>query len=156
MSKDRQVAIVTGAGAGIGRAIAYRLAKADRRKYPDIAAAGTEDVPYYTNSTHLPVGHTEDLFEALEHQDDLQVLYTGGTVMHGFIGEQIDDWRQASLLVRRIAENYRLPYYTLTPTFSICPVHGYISGEHPYCPYEHSEEDLERYGIEPRRTQHVR
>lgn len=125
----------------------YRLAKIDRQQFPGIRAAGTEDVPYYTNSTHLPVGYTDDIFEALDHQDDLQVLYTGGTVMHGFIGEQIDDWRQARLLVRRIAENYRLPYYTLTPTFSICPVHGYIAGEHKYCPYPHSEADLERYGI---------
>ena len=125
----------------------YRLAKTDRGKYPGIAAAGTEDVPYYTNSTHLPVGYTEDLFEALAHQDDLQALYTGGTVLHGFIGEQIDDWKQARLLVRRIAENFRLPYYTLTPTFSICPVHGYIAGEHKYCPYEHSEQDKKRFGI---------
>jgi ribonucleoside-triphosphate reductase len=125
----------------------YRLAKLDRRLYPDIRTAGTEDVPYYTNSTHLPVGYTNDIFDALDHQDDLQVLYTGGTVLHGFIGERVDDWQQARRLVRRIAENYRLPYYTLTPTFSICPVHGYIPGEHPYCPYDHSEEDLERYGI---------
>jgi ribonucleoside-triphosphate reductase len=125
----------------------YRLAKADRKKYPGIVAAGTQDVPYYTNSTHLPVGYTDDLFEALAHQDDLQVLYTGGTVLHGFIGEQIDDWRQARLLVRRIAENFRLPYYTLTPTFSVCPVHGYISGEHEYCPYEHSAQDVERFGV---------
>jgi ribonucleoside-triphosphate reductase len=124
----------------------YRLAKADKRLYPNILTAGTDNVPYYTNSTHLPVGYTCDIFDALEHQDDLQVLYTGGTVLHGFIGEQIDDWQQARLLVRRIAENYRLPYYTLTPTFSICPVHGYIAGEHPYCPYEHSQEDLEQYG----------
>ena len=125
----------------------YRLAKLDRRLYPDIRTAGTEDVPYYTNSTHLPVGYTNDIFDALDHQDDLQVLYTGGTVLHGFIGERVDDWQQARRLVRRIAENYRLPYYTLTPTFSVCPVHGYIPGEHPYCPYDHSEEDLERYGI---------
>jgi ribonucleoside-triphosphate reductase len=124
----------------------YRLAKADRKKHPGIATAGTADVPYYTNSTHLPVGYTPDMFEALRHQDDLQVLYTGGTVLHGFIGEQIDDWKQARRLVRRIAENFRLPYYTLTPTFSICPVHGYIAGEHKYCPYEHSKQDIERYG----------
>jgi len=125
----------------------YRLAKLDREQHPEIAAAGTDEVPYYTNSTHLPVGYTCDIFEALEHQDDLQVLYTGGTVLHGFLGEQIDDWRQARLLVRRIAENYRLPYYTLTPTFSICPVHGYIAGEHPFCPYDHTEEQTERFGI---------
>jgi len=124
----------------------YRMAKMDKTEYPEIITAGTDEVPYYTNSTHLPVGYTTDIFEALEHQDDLQVLYTGGTVLHGFVGEQIDDWRQARLLVRRIAERYRLPYYTLTPTFSICPVHGYIAGEHPFCPYDHSEEDLERFG----------
>jgi anaerobic ribonucleoside-triphosphate reductase len=124
----------------------YRLAKQDRKLYPGIVTAGTNDVPYYTNSTHLPVGYTCDIFEALDHQDDLQVLYTGGTVLHGFVGEAIDDWRQARLLVRRIAENYRLPYYTLTPTFSICPVHGYIPGRHQVCPYEHSDDDLDRYG----------
>jgi len=130
-----------------GEGATYRLARIDARMYPDIRTAGTKDVPYYTNSTHLPVGYTDDIFEALDHQDDLQVLYTGGTVLHGFIGEQIDDWRQARLLVKRIAETYRLPYYTLTPTFSVCPVHGYIAGRHDYCPYEHSQEDLDRYGI---------
>ena len=133
----------------------YRLAKADRERYPAIRTAGSEEVPYYTNSTHLPVGCTDDIFEALEHQDDLQVLYTGGTVLHGFLGEQIDDWRQARLLVQRIAENFRLPYYTLTPTFSICPVHGYLPGRHDYCPYEHSEEDLARYGVEVETTEVV-
>jgi len=120
----------------------YRLAKADKARFPDIITAGTDEAPYYTNSTHLPVGYTDDVFEALEHQDDLQVLYTGGTVLHAFLGERIDDWRQARLLVRRIAENFRLPYYTLTPTFSICPVHGYISGEHSYCPCDHTPEEL--------------
>jgi len=120
----------------------YRLAKEDKARFPDIITAGTDEAPYYTNSTHLPVGATSDLFEALEHQDDLQVLYTGGTVFHAFLGERIDDWRQACLLVRRIAENFRLPYYTLTPTFSICPIHGYISGEHFYCPHDHAEEEL--------------
>jgi ribonucleoside-triphosphate reductase len=120
----------------------YRLAKADKARFPDIITAGTDEAPYYTNSTHLPVGYTDDVFEALEHQDDLQVLYTGGTVFHAFVGERIDDWRQARLLVRRIAENFRLPYYTLTPTFSICPVHGYVSGEHPYCPYDHTPDEL--------------
>ncbi len=120
----------------------YRLAKADKARFPDIIAAGTPQAPYYTNSTHLPVGYTDDVFEALEHQDDLQVLYTGGTVLHAFLGERIDDWRQARLLVRRIAENFRLPYYTLTPTFSICPVHGYISGEHFHCPYDHAPDEL--------------
>ncbi len=125
----------------------YRLAKADKARYPDIITAGTEEAPYYTNSTHLPVSFTDDIFEALQHQEDLQVLYTGGTVFHGFLGERIDDWRQARLLVRRIAENFRLPYYTLTPTFSVCPVHGYIPGEHFYCPHEHNEEELEKFGV---------
>jgi ribonucleoside-triphosphate reductase len=125
----------------------YRLAKTDQERYPDMKMAGTQEIPYYTNSTHLPVCYTDDIFEALEHQDDLQVLYTGGTVLHGFIGERIDDWKQARLLVRRIAENYRLPYYTLTPTFSICPVHGYIAGEHEFCPYDHSAEALAHYGM---------
>ncbi len=126
---------------------AFRLAKADKSKFHDIRAAGTNATPYYTNSTHLPVGFTDDFFEALEHQDDLQKLYTGGTVLHGFLGERIEDWRQARLLVKRIAENFSLPYYTLTPTFSICPVHGYIPGEHPYCPHDHSDEELERFGV---------
>jgi len=125
----------------------YRLAKEDKARFPDIRTAGSEQVPYYTNSTHLPVNCTDDLFEALTHQDSLQVLYTGGTVFHGFLGEQIDDWRQARLLVRRIAENFGLPYFTLTPTFSICPVHGYLPGEHTCCPYEHTEEDSARFGM---------
>jgi ribonucleoside-triphosphate reductase len=126
----------------------YRLAKMDRERYPDITTAGTADTPYYTNSTHLPVGFTDDLFEALEHQDKLQALYTGGTVFHAFIGERVDDWRQARLLVRRIAERYHLPYFTLTPTFSICPIHGYLPGEHQYCPYEHTESELKRWGMD--------
>jgi anaerobic ribonucleoside-triphosphate reductase len=125
----------------------YRLAKEDKARFPDIRTSGSEQAPYYTNSTHLPVNCTDDLFEALTHQDSLQVLYTGGTVFHGFLGEQIDDWRQARLLVRRIAENFSLPYFTLTPTFSICPVHGYLPGEHTYCPYEHAEEDSARFGV---------
>ena len=125
----------------------FRLAKADRKQYPDIITAGTSETPYYTNSTHLPVAFTDDLFQALEHQDELQTLYTGGTVFHAFIGEQIDDWRQARLLVRRIAERYHLPYFTITPTFSICPVHGYVAGEHRFCPYEHTEAELERWGV---------
>jgi len=125
----------------------YRLAKADRKQYPGIITAGTPDTPYYTNSTHLPVGLTNDLFQALEHQDELQTLYTGGTVFHAFIGEQMDDWRQARLLVRRIAEKYHLPYFTITPTFSICPVHGYIPGQQRFCPHEHSLAEIERWGV---------
>jgi len=112
----------------------YRLAKKDREKYPDIFTQGAED-PYYTNSTLLPVDHTDDLFEALRHQDELQTQYTGGTVMHGFIGEKIDDLEATKKLVRRIAEEFHLPYYSITPTFTICPVHGYIPGEHFECPY---------------------
>jgi len=111
----------------------HRLARIDKAKYPDIVTAG-EKVPYYTNSTHLPVNYTDDLFEALRHQDDLQVLYTGGTVFHAFLGERVTDPEACKLLVRRIAENFRLPYYTITPTFSICADHGYLGGEHFKCP----------------------
>ena len=125
----------------------YRLAKADRRAYPDALTAGTAETPYYTNSTHLPVGSTNDMLRALEHQDDLQLLYTGGTVFHAFIGERVDDWRQARLLVRRIAERFHLPYFTLTPTFSVCPVHGYLPGEQRFCPHEHAEGELQRWGV---------
>jgi ribonucleoside-triphosphate reductase len=111
----------------------FRLAKRDRESYPDIICAG-KDEPYYTNSSQLPVGTTEDIFEALTHQDTMQTLYTGGTVFHGFLGERLEDWRSARVLVKRIAENFRLPYFTLSPTFSICPVHGYVAGEHFSCP----------------------
>ncbi|MBN1954627.1 MAG: ribonucleoside triphosphate reductase [Anaerolineae bacterium] len=124
----------------------FRLARADRERFADIITAGSSDAPYYTNSTHLPVSFTDDLFEVLEHQDKLQTLYTGGTVVHIFLGEQLDDWRQARRLVRTVAENFHLPYYTLTPTFSICPVHGYIPGNHPTCPYEHTAEELAQFG----------
>ncbi len=116
----------------------FRLASSDRKRFPDIQCAGTSE-PYYTNSTQLPVGSTEDIFAALSHQDGLQTLYTGGTVFHGFLGERLEDWRSARLLVRRIAENFHLPYFTLSPTFTICPVHGYISGEHFTCPHDHVE-----------------
>jgi ribonucleoside-triphosphate reductase len=112
----------------------FRLARADRKRFPEILAAGSDD-PYYTNSTQLPVGSTDDIFEALTHQDSLQTLYTGGTVFHGFLGERLEDWQAARLLVRRIAENFHLPYFTLSPTFTICPVHGYITGEHFECPH---------------------
>ncbi len=117
----------------------FRLAKRDRSQFPDIITAGDEQ-PYYTNSTQLPVGSTDDIFQALTHQDRLQTKYTGGTVFHGFLGERLDDWRSARLLVRRIAENFHLPYFTISPTFTICPVHGYIAGEHFSCPY-HSGSD---------------
>ncbi len=125
----------------------YRLAKLDKKQYPDIKTAGDKN-PYYTNSTQLPVGYTDDLFEALTLQDELQRQYTGGTVLHGFLGERIYSPESAKQLVKKIAENFHLPYYTLTPTFSICPIHGYISGEHQYCPYDHSKEELEKFGIE--------
>lgn len=113
----------------------YRFAKIDKKKYPEIICAGDAEY-YYTNSSQLPVGYTEDLFEALDMQEELQRKYTGGTVFHAYIGERIEDPEQVSKLVKRIAESYKIPYFTLTPTFSICPVHGYISGEHEECPFE--------------------
>jgi ribonucleoside-triphosphate reductase len=125
---------------------AYRLARLDRRTFPSIRTAGTNTTPYYTNSTQLPVGYSDDLFATLRHQERLQCLYTGGTVQHIFLGEQLSDWKQARLLIRRAAENFRLPYFTLTPTFSICPVHGYLAGEHKVCPQEHSPEAAAQYG----------
>ncbi len=114
----------------------YRLAKHDRKRYPDIiTATGTDcGTPYYTNSSHLPVGYTEDIFTALDIQDELQTLYTSGTVFHAFLGEKLPDWKAAANLVRKIAENYRLPYYTMSPTYSVCKNHGYIAGEHFECP----------------------
>ncbi len=113
----------------------YRLAKHDVARYPDIiTAAKTGDTPYYTNSSHLPVGYTEDIFSALAIQDELQTLYTSGTVFHAFLGEKLPDWKAAANLVRKIAENFKLPYYTISPTYSICPEHGYITGEHFTCP----------------------
>lgn len=127
--------------------VTYRFAKNDKNKYSEIKTAGKNE-PYYTNSVHLPVSYTDDLFEVLDHQDVLQTKFTGGTVVHLFLGEKIDNIEVVKSLVKKIAENYALPYFTLTPTFSICPVHGYISGEHHYCPFEHSEEELLKYGIE--------
>ena len=112
----------------------YRLAKHDVALYPDIITANEHGTPYYTNSSHLPVGYTEDIFTALDVQDELQTLYTSGTVFHAFLGEKLPDWRAAATLVRKIAENYRLPYYTMSPTYSICKNHGYIAGEHYTCP----------------------
>ena len=114
----------------------YRLAKHDVEKYPDIitAAKNPGDTPYYTNSSHLPVGYTADIFDALAIQDELQTLYTSGTVFHAFLGEKLPDWKSAADLVRKIAENFKLPYYTMSPTYSICPDHGYLSGEHATCP----------------------
>ena len=114
----------------------YRLAKHDKAHYPDIITATEEgNSPYYTNSSHLPVGFTEDIFDALDVQDELQTLYTSGTVFHAFLGEKLPDWKAAASLVRTIAANYKLPYYTLSPTYSICPNHGYITGEQYTCPH---------------------
>lgn len=120
-------------------ATSFRLAKADKKLYPDIIIANEDEyllnnAPYYTNSSHLPVGYTDDLFQALDLQDSLQTKYTGGTVFHSFLGQRVTDGETTKHLVRKISENYSLPYYTLTPTFSICSVHGYIMGEHPTCP----------------------
>ena len=117
-----------------GEGTSFRQAKSDREKYPDIICAGTKEVPYYTNSTHLPVNYTDDAFEALKLQDDLQCRYTGGTVLHLFMGERLSDIQNVKNLVKTVCEKFHLPYITLTPTFSICPTHGYLSGEHFLCP----------------------
>ena len=114
---------------------AYRLARHDKEQFPDIITASeNEGTPYYTNSSHLPVGYTDDIFEALDVQDELQTLYTSGTVFHAFLGEKLPSWKSAASLVRKIAENYKLPYYTISPTYSVCKNHGYISGEIYECP----------------------
>lgn len=114
----------------------YRFAKHDREQFPDIITAGKEgDTPFYTNSSHMPVEYSSDIFDALEVQDELQTLYTSGTVFHAFIGEKLPSWQSAASLVRKIAENYKLPYYTLSPTYSVCKEHGYIEGEHFTCPH---------------------
>ncbi len=113
---------------------AYRLAKHDVKRYPDIITANMNGTPYYTNSSNLPVGYTDDIFEALAIQDDIQTLYTSGTVFHAFLGEKLPSWKSAADLVRKIAENHKLPYYTISPTYSICEDHGYVTGEHFTCP----------------------
>ncbi len=112
----------------------YRLAKHDKERYPEIITANEGSVPYYTNSSHIPVGYTEDIFEALDIQDELQTLYTSGTVFHAFLGQKMDNWKATAELVRKIAENYRLPYYTMSPTYAVCKDHGYITGEKYECP----------------------
>ena len=112
----------------------YRFAKHDKELYPNIITANMNGTPYYTNSSHLPVGYTEDVFSALDIQDDLQTLYTSGTVFHAFLGEKLPDWKAAAALVRKIAENYKLPYYTMSPTYSVCSDHGYLTGEQFTCP----------------------
>ncbi len=113
----------------------YRFAKHDKKDYPDIITANMNGTPYYTNSSHLPVGYTDDVFSALDIQDELQTLYTSGTVFHAFLGEKLPDWKAAANLVRKIAENYRLPYYTMSPTYSVCREHGYLAGEQYTCPH---------------------
>jgi len=118
----------------------YRLARIDKRRYPEIVTANQQQVvanhaePFYTNSSQLPVDFEGDLFEALEHQESLQTLYTGGTVFHIFLGERLYSWKSAAELIRKVSWNSRLPYFTLTPTFSVCPTHGYTTGEHKQCP----------------------
>ncbi len=127
--------------------VSYRFAMHDRKLFKDIKTSGTKE-SYYTNSVHLPVGHTDDLFDVLDHQDELQTKFTGGTVVHLFLGEKINDIHSVKMLVKKIAENYSLPYFTITPTFSVCPVHGYIAGAHKFCPYDHSQDELIEHGVE--------
>ena len=121
---------------------AYRLAKHDRERYPDIIAAGTKDSPYYTNSSNLPVGFTDDIFEAMDIQDPLQTKYTSGTVFHVFLGQKVSDWKSTRNIVRKIAENHKLPYFTMSPTYSICREHGYITGEVWECPLCHKPTEV--------------
>jgi len=122
----------------------YRFAKEDRKRYPDILQAGTDEAPYYTNSSQLPVGYTDDPFEALMLQDDLQTRYTGGTVLHLYMSERLSSADACARLVRRTLERFRLPYVTITPTFSICPVHGYLAGEQAFCPHCDEEKLAEK------------
>ncbi len=141
-----------------GEGTTYRFAREDKKRFGRIVVANEKSVrndsakPYYTNSTQLPVGHTDDIFEALTLQDNLQTLYTGGTVFHGFIGEKLTK-EGAKSMVKKIAENYHLPYFTLTPTFSICPIHGYLAGEHVYCPICEKESLSEKETTKANRAQ---
>lgn len=112
----------------------YRFAKTDTNRFEQILTAGTQQAPYYTNSTQLPVEYSDDVFEVLELQNTLQCQYTGGTVLHAYLGERLPDAVSCKSLVKKILTNYQLPYITITPTFSICPKHGYLVGEHDYCP----------------------
>lgn len=129
-----------------GEGTTRRFAVGDKKKFPDIftAAKKEEETPYYTNSSQLPVDHTDDIFTALKHQDQLQTKYTGGTVLHGFMGEKISSAKAVGKLVKKIAENFSLPYFTITPTFSICPVHGYLAGEHKWCPKCDAEKEAKQ------------
>ena len=117
-----------------GEGATYRFAKEDIKRFPDILHAGTDAKPYYTNSSQLPVGFSDDAFKALTLQDDLQRKYTGGTVFHLYMSEKISSSEVCKKLVRKVVENFKLPYFSITPTFSICPVHGYLAGEHKFCP----------------------
>lgn len=124
----------------------YSLPKKDKANFDLIRTSGDSDTSFYTNSVHLPVNEEHDIFEILKHQDDLQTMFTGGTVVHLFLGESIQDWKRARDLVRKIVNNFSLPYFTLTPTFSVCPVHGYLNGENAVCCKDHSEADLHKFG----------
>ena len=126
---------------------AYKFAKSDLNKHNDIAHAGTNESPYYTNSSHLQVNHNLSMSKMLEIQDKFNIHYNGGTTVHIFLGEKVSDWINCMLLVKKIAEKTTLPFFTITPIFSICPVHGYISGAHKYCPLDHSEKELNKYGV---------
>jgi ribonucleoside-triphosphate reductase len=128
-----------------GEGTSYRQARTDKEKYPDIITAGTAKMPYYTNSTMLPVNYTNDIFEALKLQDEIQCKYTGGIVLHLFLGERVSDSQTVKNLVKKTFENFHLPYITLTPTFSICPVHGYLNGEHFECPQCTTKQPCEVY-----------
>ncbi len=124
----------------------FRLAKADKKSFPEIISSGTQEAPYYTNSVHLPVNATDDIFELLDHQDPLQAKFTGGTVIHIFLGEKVKNPAAIAGMVKTVASQYHLPYFSITPTFSICPVHGYINGEQWICPLPHTDEELKKYG----------
>lgn len=126
----------------------YRLARADLKLYPEIIHSGSKKRPYYTNSVHLPVNASDDIFEILDFEDELQQQFTGGTVIHIYLGEKVEDVLSVANLVRTIATNYKLPYFSITPVFSICPIHGYIPGEHFYCPKDHTPEELNQFGVE--------
>ena len=137
-----------------GEGTSYRFAREDKKRYKEIIFANDEAVkkskaePFYTNSTHLPVDFTDDIYEVLELQDELQCKYTGGTVLHGFLGESLGDIESVKSVVKKIAENYHLPYFTLTPTFSVCPKHGYLVGEIAYCPKCDEEIEKEKQNLE--------
>lgn len=122
----------------------YRFAKEDAKRYPDIIQSGTVDAPYYTNSSQLPAGYTDDLFEVLDHQEELQRKYTGGTVVHLYLGERISNSSVCKKLIKKVLERYKIPYITITPTFSICPKHGYLAGEHNYCPICDQELEIKK------------